>query len=285
MRIPFNILDEAFVHIDDPVQPLTVQIEARVAGRLDGDRLRTALQAAAATHPLARARLMPWNGRDPHPEWHIDDQLSLDPLRILDAADNDEIDAIRGELLSVPISLWESPPWRARLIHAPGGDVVLLSVHHSASDGMGCLRLLQSVLRHYASVSDPTPDLDPLAAHALDAGGPSTARQRTDSSALERRKLRQLASPPSRVASDGATQARGLRHRDPPRRRGPGRDVAAAPPARGQRQRPAPRGPPPHHRTLEHRPRPQDRAHRDPHAHQRPARRMAERGGRQPRHR
>jgi len=209
MRIPFNILDEAFVHIDDPTQPLTVQIEAHVDSRLECDRLRAALGAAAAQHPMARARVLPWHGGDPYPEWHIDDDVQLDTLQVVAVDDDGAIDTVRGDLLSTPISLYESPPWRARLIHAPAGDVVLLSVHHSASDGMGCLRFLQSVLRAYADADDPIPDLDPVVAHSLDFADSPSRAQRGKAAALELRKLRHVGSPPARVAPDGAADLAG----------------------------------------------------------------------------
>jgi NRPS condensation-like uncharacterized protein len=209
MRIPFNVLDESFVHMDDPVQPPTVQMEARVASRLDDGRVRAALGAAAQRHPLARARVLPWRGRDPHPEWQVDEFPQLDSLRVLEVDDEAELDAIRGGLLSTPVSLFESPPWRARLVHAPVGDVLMLSVHHAASDGMGCLRLLQSVLRAYAGVDDPIPGLDPLESHSLAFAGQPTELQRGRAWLLELQKLRHLADVPARVAPDGAADIAG----------------------------------------------------------------------------
>jgi NRPS condensation-like uncharacterized protein len=209
MRVPFNILDEAFAHIDDPTQPLTVQIEARVPDRLDDDRIRAALGVAASRHPLARARVLPWQGGDPHPEWQVDDVPQLDPLRVVEVAGDDELDELRGDLLSIPLSLFESPPWRARLVHAPGGDVLMLSVHHAASDGMGCLRLLRSALRAYSGAADPAPDLDPVESHSLGFSGAPTGPPRWQALSLELRKLRHVTSPPARVAADGATEVPG----------------------------------------------------------------------------
>ena len=285
MRIPFNALDEGFALIDDPTQPLVVQIEARVSGRLDVNRLREALGVAASRHPMARARVLPWRGRDPYPEWQVDDEVALDTLRHVECDDVDDVDAVRSQLLSTPISLYESPPWRARLISAPDGDILLLAVHHSASDGMGCLRLLQSVLRAYADVDDPVPDLDPIAAHSLDfAVGSPTGDQRRKGASLELRKLRNLGSTPARVAPDGDTEVSGygiVTRRLTPDARG---GVGDSPSRWCQRQRPTPGRPPRHHRTMEHGPRIRDRSGRCPHADQRPARTVDARGGREPRH-
>lgn len=51
-------LDEMFITDDIDIVP-SVQIEARVSGRFDLDRLAAALRAAVAKHALARARLGP----------------------------------------------------------------------------------------------------------------------------------------------------------------------------------------------------------------------------------
>ena len=50
-RIPFHILDELMAHADDPVQPVTVQIEAQVAGPLDDSRVHAAVLDSIAVHP------------------------------------------------------------------------------------------------------------------------------------------------------------------------------------------------------------------------------------------
>src|SRR5439155_10894718 len=42
-------------------------------------------------------------------------------------------------------------------------------VNHAASDGLGTLRLLASIVRAYAGAPDPVPDLDPLAVRDLRA--------------------------------------------------------------------------------------------------------------------
>ncbi|MCZ6502568.1 MAG: condensation domain-containing protein [Gammaproteobacteria bacterium] len=167
LQIPFNILDEGFTHGDDPTQPPTVQIEARVAGCFDDGRLRQAMGVALNQHPLARARLEPWTDETVTYEWLIDDVPQVDPMSVVAAATDADVDRIRSELQSHPVSIFESPPLRARLVHRQGGDYLMLAIHHAASDGMGALRLLQSVLRAYANVDDPQPQLDPLDVHRL----------------------------------------------------------------------------------------------------------------------
>jgi NRPS condensation-like uncharacterized protein len=209
LRIPFNIIDETFVHADDPAQPLTVQMEARVGGSLDEDRMRQALAVVVAAHPLARARLRPWTADALAYEWEVDDEVQVDPLRTVTVEGEGDLDAVRAELQSGPVSLFESPPLRARLVHAPGGDAVMLAVHHAASDGMGALRLLRSVVRAYAGLPEDGPALDPVASHSLSVAGTPSLSERVRGGMVELRKLGNVRSLPARVAADGGSPGAG----------------------------------------------------------------------------
>src|SRR6185295_19130674 len=77
------------------------------------------------------------------------------------------LDAVRGDFFSRAIPLFESPPFRVLLHRDPAGDSVLLAANHAGCDGIGALRLLQSVIRAYAGVGDPTVDIAPAEAHRL----------------------------------------------------------------------------------------------------------------------
>lgn len=63
LRIPFNILDEGFTHGDDPTQPPTVQIEARVAGRFEDERTGAAFADTTVLSNLGRVTRT-WLGAD-----------------------------------------------------------------------------------------------------------------------------------------------------------------------------------------------------------------------------
>lgn len=173
MTLPFNTLDEMFLHLDDPARPLTVQMEVRVRGRLDDERVRQAVHTAAGRHPRARARLLPWRSDATSYEWSIDDELQIDPVRVIDSLSAQGLDEVRGDLYSRAIPLSESPPFRAQLVHDPGGDRMMLAVNHVAFDGIGALRLMQSIGRAYNGAPDPTPDIDPADAIplAIEQGG------------------------------------------------------------------------------------------------------------------
>jgi NRPS condensation-like uncharacterized protein len=207
-------MDEMFLHLDEPTRPLVVHVEVRVAGAIDETRLRDAIRDAVDRHPLARARLRPWPSDAKHYEWVVEDELHVDPLRVVDA-DTDPagttLDDVRGDFFSRAIPLVESPPFRVLLVHDLVGDSVLLAANHTGCDGIGALRLLQSVGRAYAGVPDPTTDVDPAEAHRL-AVPPSEGRgfgDRVDSAKLGLRQVAQTRSRLAKVATKDGTPGPG----------------------------------------------------------------------------
>ncbi|HEX2275112.1 MAG TPA: hypothetical protein VHG90_14685, partial [Acidimicrobiales bacterium] len=203
-RLPFNVADEAVHLLDSDVEPWSIHLELRLTGRLDDDRLRRAVGAALARHPMARARKAPWRWTDHQYHWDIAPIPDVDPLRVVECADDAALARARASLQSLSVPLAEAPPLRLRLAHHPDGDVVMLNANHAATDGHGALRFLRSVARAYAGVEDPVPHLDLLAARNLSAG---LAAQDL-ASVLRRRvalleKLRDLAVAPARLAPVG----------------------------------------------------------------------------------
>ncbi len=105
-----------------------VQLEARVAGPLDEDRLRAALRVAFAQHPLDH-----------------------DPLEILACRDDEDLEAAREQLhsMAVPVTMW--PPVQLCLARHPAGDVLMLNLNHAAADGFGALSVLKAIALAYAT--------------------------------------------------------------------------------------------------------------------------------------
>ncbi|HWC09878.1 MAG TPA: hypothetical protein VG455_01510, partial [Acidimicrobiales bacterium] len=212
--VPFNVADEAVHLLDSPTEAWSIHLEARFGGRLDDDRLRAAVGAALARHPMARARKLPWRWTDHQYEWQIEPVPDLDPLTVVDCPDERALDAVRAQLQSLSVPLAEAPPLRLRLVHGPDGDVLMLNANHAATDGYGALRLLRSVARAYTGADDPVPELDLFAARNLTAGlaAPDRATRVRRRLALAE-KLRDLAAAPARVAPVGPADQPGYRFR------------------------------------------------------------------------
>ncbi len=175
--LTFTVLEETFMHLDDPTHPITVHVEVRVAERLDDERLRKAIHAAIRKHPRARAHLKPWSSDAEKYEWFVDDEPQVERLRAVSVDGRASLDHIRSEFCSQPLTLLESPPFRVLLVHHLDGDVVMLAIHHSASDGIGAVRLLQSIMRAYAEVADDTTSVDLASPRRHKAGTDRSSRE------------------------------------------------------------------------------------------------------------
>jgi NRPS condensation-like uncharacterized protein len=209
-RLPFTVIDQAIHVLDTPAEPWGIQLELAVPGHLDEDRLRAAVRSAAGAHPMARARLLPARRSDRTWWWEIADDLDLDPVRVVTCLDEPALEAVRSELYSRQIPLVEAPPFRLVLARREAGDVLLLNASHTAFDGFGCLRLLQSVARRYGHRTDPetTVGLDEARDVERHLAAPgSTARARRFR--LLASKVGDLVRGPSRLARDGGRDAPG----------------------------------------------------------------------------
>ena len=187
-----------------------MQVEARVSGALDAQRLRSAVHDALAAHPMARARKAPSPLSARRYYWEITTEPDLDPFGAVDCSDEGELAAARAEFQSLAVPLRESPPLRVRLAHHPSGDVLMLNVNHAACDGFGSLRILHSIARAYTGKPDPQPELDFVDArdvHQRLAADDVPTRTRRLLTLLE--KLRDVVASPARIAPDGASDRPG----------------------------------------------------------------------------
>ncbi|MEA2932249.1 MAG: hypothetical protein QOI56_1034 [Actinomycetota bacterium] len=209
-RIPFGLIDEVIHLLDTETAPWSIQLELRVAGHLDEDRLRQALATALAAHPMARARkVAAWPGLPRH-QWEIPAAVDVDPLRVVDCADDAAVAAARAQLQSRPVPLVESPPLRVRLARHPDGDFLMLNVNHAAMDGFGALRVVRSLARAYRGDADPAADPDFLEARQVPARlADADFRTKVGRGLALAEKVRDLVVPPARLAPEGASGGAG----------------------------------------------------------------------------
>src|SRR5436190_48211 len=157
-----NILDELYLHLNREDEPWSVQLEIRVEGTIDRARLADAVRSAALRHPIARARLAPSRFTDVRDGWEIADDLPTVPLEVVESDGADDVDRAREELLGRTPPLDSPGPFALLLAHQPGGDALILNLHHAAGDGLAALRLMGSIARAYGGEGDPLPAVDPL---------------------------------------------------------------------------------------------------------------------------
>lgn len=209
-RLPFTSLDEAIHLLDTPAEPWSIQLEVRVAGALDEARLRAAVPAGLARHPMARAKLLPARRTDKRWTWAITGTPDLDPLKAVDCVDDTALNEVRSELHSIPVPLAESPPLRLRLARHPLGDILMINANHAAFDGLGALQVLRSISKAY--IDEAEPDSDVNLPEARDIEGLTRAESALDRARRFRAladKARDLADPPARLAAQGGTDRPG----------------------------------------------------------------------------
>jgi NRPS condensation-like uncharacterized protein len=203
-HVPLTALDGYFLHMETGAEPWNSHLEVRVEGRLDAERLMGAIRTGMARHPLARARLVEKEA-DARYQWEIPDRCDDVPLEIVDCRDDAEVIATRNRLQSVAVRLDTSPPFIAVLVHHPGGDYLMLNLHHAVVDGLGAIHFMTSVLRAYADQQDPISAVDPLAVRDLRAltGSPLADRKIRMKVVAE---FLQETSTPVRIAARGESE-------------------------------------------------------------------------------
>ncbi len=165
--VPFNGVDSLMRGLDEPNRPQTIELEVALVERLEEQRLRDAVTTAASRHPFARVRQVRSKIFDLDYIWEIDDALRTDPVKVCVCTAPGEVDVTRDAFFSKRIELDAAAPFRVLLIHEEAGDRVMLSANHTAFDGIGSIRLLQSISRAYAGQEDPLSPVDPIAARDI----------------------------------------------------------------------------------------------------------------------
>jgi NRPS condensation-like uncharacterized protein len=208
--LPLTVLEEAILHLET-TGPWNIQLEVGASGRLDDMRLGEAVALACIRHPMARARMAPWTAQDRVYNWDIAEKLDYEPLRVADAGDDKVLGAIRSELYSPPIPLDASPPLRAVLVRRHGGDLLLVNLSHVVTDGVGSVRILQSIARAYHGDADPP---DPVSLpEARDLGiavGARSIGERLERAFENLRRVRDALDAPTRIAVVGGSRRDGF---------------------------------------------------------------------------
>ena len=200
-----NRLDAAFLNIERPQDPWSIHLELQLEGRIDEQRLRSAIRHAERLHPLARARLQRYRPGSLSYSWEITDRPETDPLRVVEAAGEEELAGLRADLLSTSVPLDTAPGFRLLLVRHAEGDRLLMNLNHAVADGLSAFRIMTSIVRHYAGEPDPVPDVDPFAVRDLTSlAATHSLRERLERIRLFGEYLIRSTTPPVRIQRRGA---------------------------------------------------------------------------------
>ena len=206
MSLPLTMLDEALLLLQEARSSWNVQLELGADHHLDEATFRQAVLTCFQRHSLARARLALTRNGETSYQWDFAGEVDRDPVQVVDCPDAAALDRLRAQLYTPPIALEASPGLRVALARRPGGDLVLLSASHIVADGVGVVRLMQTIARAYLGEPDP-PDPLPLD-QARDLGSFLAPKSRSERWArwLEGpRRFREALDAPSRIAVLGGT--------------------------------------------------------------------------------
>ena len=82
--IPFAEADASFVYFAQPGKWWSIHLEVHLAGRVDPERLLSAARAACERHPMARARMVPFQRGERAYRWEIQEAAGAPELEIVD---------------------------------------------------------------------------------------------------------------------------------------------------------------------------------------------------------
>lgn len=167
-RFSFSVTDELFHHLESAEEPMGIQLDLRVSGRLDEQKVEEAAYAAMRRHPMASVRQHPIQPGGRHYEWELIERADEDPVLLVECADDDAVNAARDSFYGRRLLLENAPPFRILIAHHPDGDWLFLKMSHVVTDAAGAYRFLLSLMRIYAGVDDAQPaDMDVINARQL----------------------------------------------------------------------------------------------------------------------
>ncbi|MCD6061661.1 MAG: hypothetical protein K0S16_1972, partial [Moraxellaceae bacterium] len=167
-RFAFSVTDELFHHLESAEEPMGIQLDLRVSGRLDEQKVEEAAYEAMRRHPMASVRQHPVLPGSRQYEWELVARADEDPVLRVECADDEAVNAARDSFYTRRLQLENAPPFRILIAHHPQGDWLCLKMSHAVTDAAGAYRFLLSLMRIYAGVDDARPaDIDIVKARHL----------------------------------------------------------------------------------------------------------------------
>jgi amino acid adenylation domain-containing protein len=164
-RYPMSFSQRAlwFLHLQAPDSTAyNVSLSARISGALDVNALQNALEALVRRHAILRTT---YTFNDGSPCQRVADQVGIPlEMQVIGDMDDSELRVVLEADANRPFDLERGPALRASLYAAsPMRHLILLTMHHIASDGWSLLMLLQELIQLYGEMANDTDaELSPI---------------------------------------------------------------------------------------------------------------------------
>jgi diacylglycerol O-acyltransferase / wax synthase len=198
-----NPTDAALWDIErDPTLRTTIVAVLVLDRPVDPTRLRDSLEVATRRIARLRQRVVAHTAGIGTPHWEIVGDFDLDDhVRVVPAADGVDdaaIAAVVAPMAGEPFRR-DRPLWELAYLHPPSGpSAVVLKVHHSLTDGVGGIGLLDVILDRRRRAPRPDPTTVPI---------PVLGERRPPTEDERRASVRRVVDLPWEVASRATTAA------------------------------------------------------------------------------
>jgi Condensation domain len=148
-------LEKRFWLLDQSTATHSV-LAAEIEGRTAAEDWRLAFDIVQDRHPFCTSFAKPRGG--PKSAFVQNASASI-PLRIFSDRDPADWTKVVESELATPFNTFGAPPLRAVLLHQPERSVLILSAHHTLSDGVALSYLIRDIVK---AVADEQPDTLPV---------------------------------------------------------------------------------------------------------------------------
>ncbi|NTU80572.1 MAG: wax ester/triacylglycerol synthase family O-acyltransferase [Chloroflexales bacterium] len=160
-RTPLASVDAAWLHMDEPTNPMVITVALTFDQPIDFKRLREIVSTRLLCFPRFSQRVVDGRGSAPH--WEDDPRFAVEAhvhrIGLPGAGDDIALRELLSDLISTPLDPTR-PLWQMYLVERYDGEgcVMVLRVHHCMADGVALVQVFNSLL-------DPPPTNGIVPAH------------------------------------------------------------------------------------------------------------------------
>jgi hypothetical protein len=137
-------VSEKLFWVLDQANKVHFTMAMEISGEITVPRLRAALNAVQARHPLFSSYIA-GNGYK-YPSFHQVVAKEI-PLRVVKKSSAEQLDIELSEEMYIPFDWTQAPLIRAVLIKDPQAPAIILTAHHAVSDGMSMVLVFRDLLQ------------------------------------------------------------------------------------------------------------------------------------------